>query len=281
MRSWKVLALALLVAICGLVFVADEGSAAQDSLKLTDVSYDVGSGVVSFEGYAPFDGIVKIRVSGSEQLGSEDVNVVNGEFSGSIDVGYLPVGSYYVVASTANSLLYDSFTLNIRDWVHVGSVSYDASESKLNVSGSSSSDIVEYTVEGMGRTFRGYIPVSGGFDESIKVELDSGSYEFTAYLAGNGAVSQTVGFNVYHSRIEADVKDGVSIYVGSQMTILFKLTECTYNQIEISTDSSGIVTVSEMDSSCKVVITGVSVGIVNVAFSINNVVCEKIGRAHV
>ena len=273
MRSWKIMVLTILVAIGGLMLVADDGSAAQNSLKFTDVSYDESSGVVSFEGYAPFDGIVKVRVSGSEQLAIKEVSVVNGAFSGSMDVGYLSVGAYYVVVSTANSLLYDSFTLNVRDWVHVGSISYDASRGKLNVSGSSSSAIVEYTIAGMGKTLRGYIPASGGFSESIKVELDSGSYVFTAYVAGNGAVSQTVDFNVYHSRIEADA-NAVSVYVGSQATLSFELTECTYDQVEVSTNPSGIITVSEMSSSCKIVVTGVSVGVATIAVSVNNSVCE-------
>ena len=156
-------------------------------LTVDAVSYDAGSGILSFEGKAP-SGIVNIRVTGGGYASAIDACPVQGGFySDSIYLGRLDSGEYNLIATSGSLVANETFEVT-DSRITIDQASYDPQSGVLDYSGSADTELVYVVIRGNG--FISQIDAckvrNGSYSGSMYVgELDNGLYFLVASFGGN------------------------------------------------------------------------------------------------
>ena len=260
----RLVMVASLVAVLMSVAVSSADAAeSQEAFGITEASYDVRTGEVSFDGIAPGADsvVVKLVDSGSIILKEKTIPVEDGRFSGTIDTDYLPVGMLYLTVSIEGTLLYSVEEISIAKYVVVQTADYSKDTGKVHIAGlAPNSEAVEFTVSDGNTVNRGFIPVKNGcFDSELSMDLADGVYFLTVYPTGQTELSDKVKLIISNVEIVPQSKE-IGIYAGDSYDLGFVLNGCDYSQITAESTSTEHVSVGTMSASGHVRIYGESVG---------------------
>ena len=247
-----------------------------NTFGIASVSYDYDSCVVNIEGTSQVDSSIHLvisRNSDGASIATKDVISKDGKISTAISVNPLEKGVYNVLASVNSTLLYDVASFVVNEYITLGEPKYDVSKGKLELSGYSTSEAVEFTITGSGTKERGFLPVEERrYGGQISLSLKNGTYDVVVYQNDDSKVQCSKRFIVSDVELIPDVKS-LTMYAGSSAVVTFVMKGCTPNDVVVSSTSE-CIKVSNMDVNGKITISALEIGSGKVIVRCEGVIVE-------
>ena len=279
MRSGLMFAASLVILLMTATVVISDAVESEGGFGISEASYDPHTGEISFDGTASGVDSVSLTLTDSDSkvVKETTASVSDGRFSGTMDVGALPVGMLYLTAIADGPYLYDIEKIPVPQYVAVQVAEYSKDTGKVRIAGLvSDAEAVEYTVSDGSQTKRGFLPVENGrFDSELSLGLENGVYFLTVYPTGQTELSDKVELIISDIKIVPQSEE-ISIYAGDSYDLRFVLKGCDHSQITVESTSTEHVSVGSMDASGIVRIHAESIGDAKVI-----VRCGKLAYAEV
>ncbi len=279
MRSGLMFAASLVILLMTAAVAFSDVVESEGGFGITEASYDPHTGEVVFDGTASGVDSVSLTLTDSDSnvVKETTVSVSDGRFSGTMDVGALPIGMLYLTAIVDGPYLYDIEQIPVLQYVAVQVAEYSKDTGKVRIAGLvSDAEAVEYTVSDGSQMKRGFLPVEKGrFDSELSLDLKNGVYYLTVYPTGQTELSDKVELIISDIEIVPQSEE-IGIYVGDSYDLRFVLKGCDHSQVTVESTSTEHVSVGSMDASGIVRIHAESIGDAKVI-----VRCGKLAYAEV
>ena len=263
MRSGLMFAASLVILLMTAAVAFSDAVESEGGFGITEASYDPHTGEVVFDGTASGVDSVSLTLTDSDSkvVKETTVSVSDDRFSGTMDVGALPIGMLYLTAMADGPYLYDIEQIPVPQYVAVQVAEYSKDTGKVRIAGLvSDAEAVEYTVSDGSQTKRGFLPVEKGrFDSELSLDLKNGVYFLTVYPTGQTELSDKVELIISDIEIVPQSEE-IGIYTGDSYDLRFVLKGCDHSQITVESTSTEHVSVGSMDASGIVRIHAESIG---------------------